>query len=161
MPVKVMHQQGVADNQFKIWFQRFKVAHYHGGIVIRFSLCSNVMGSETPLAELRSPFFPLKPSQTLSVSHISTVCSLPVENRDHIQDLKYLDAWSLPHGRMVMPFSIDSAEMIFFQCILVILILKLQELGCLLMVVSVCFLQWANCNESSFFLENLASTLVH
>ena len=34
-------------------------------------------GSETPVSELTSPFFPLKPSQTQSVTHISAVCSLP------------------------------------------------------------------------------------
>ena len=49
MQKKVMHQQGAADH-FKIWFQRIKVPPY-GGIVIRFSLGSHVMGSETPLGE--------------------------------------------------------------------------------------------------------------
>ena len=80
MQQTVMHQQVAADH-LKIWFQRIKVPPYVG-IVTRFSVGSYVMGSETPIADLTSPFFPLKPSQTVSVSHIGKVCSLPVENSD-------------------------------------------------------------------------------
>lgn len=79
MQKKVVCEQWAADN-FKIWFQRIKVPPLIWWGRDKILLGFLVMGSETPLTDLTSPFFPLKPSQTVSVSHISIVCSLPIEN---------------------------------------------------------------------------------